>query len=200
MKELLIATNNSGKQVEIQDILGDLEIRLLTPKQLGITLDVEENGQTYAENALLKAHAFFKTSQLLTLADDSGLEVDALEGQPGLHSARFSLKPGASDADRRTLLLQKLTAHSRPWTARFRCVVALVGPGDFEFITQGACSGEIIPQERGENGFGYDPIFFLPGLNCSMAELPMQRKNTLSHRALALIALRPWLLEWLQKA
>jgi XTP/dITP diphosphohydrolase len=120
------------------------------------------------------------------LGDDSGLEVDALRGQPGLHSHRFSPNPDATDADRRKYLLEKLQGASRPWTARFRATVAVVLPTGEMQLTSGQCDGEIIPEERGSNGFGYDPIFFIPGIGRTMAELEMDEKNRLSHRALAI--------------
>lgn len=199
MRKLLIATNNPGKINEIQELLQGLDVKLVTPEQLGILLEVEESGKTYEENALLKGLAFCQASGLLTLADDSGLEVDALGGLPGLHSARFSPKPGATSADRRVLLLQKLAGISRPWKARFRCLIALVSPNGEEYLSEGVCPGEIIPEERGENGFGYDPIFFLPDLNLTMAELPMFEKNKRSHRALAVMAALPQLMDLLNK-
>jgi XTP/dITP diphosphohydrolase len=193
MSTLLLATNNRGKLVEIQDLLKNVNIELVTPDQIGLKLEVEEDGQTYAENAARKAQAFAQASGLLTLADDSGLEVDALGGLPGLHSARFSPKPGATDADRRLLLLQRLQGHPRPWTARFRCLVALLNPGDPVQFTQGICPGEIVPEERGENGFGYDPIFFLQEFGLTMAQLSMDQKNQVSHRARAVKAAIPLL-------
>jgi len=195
--KLLIASNNPGKLVEILDLLNDLEIEPLTPKQLGIHLNVEEVGQSYAENAALKGRAFALQSGLLTLADDSGLEVDALNGAPGLHSARYVNRVGATDADRRKALLQALEGLPRPWTARFRCVVALVTPGGMLHLTEGICAGEIIPQERGRGGFGYDPIFLLKSLGHTMAELEMSEKNRLSHRARAVLAAKPVLIEML---
>jgi len=195
--KLLIASNNPGKLVEILDLLNDLEIEPLTPKQLGIHLNVEEVGQSYAENAALKGRAFALHSGLLTLADDSGLEVDALNGAPGLHSARYVNRVGATDADRRKALLQALEGLPRPWTARFRCEVALVTPGGMLHLTEGICAGEIIPQERGWGGFGYDPIFLLKSLGHTMAELEMSEKNRLSHRARAVLAAKPALIEML---
>lgn len=191
MSKLLLASNNQGKVVELQALLDDLGIDLLTPAQLGIELDVEESGQTYLENAVLKGRAFALASGLLTMADDSGLEVDALNGKPGLYSARFAPQPGATDADRRAYLLECLAGKSRPWLARFRCVIVLVTPDGQVYHTEGICPGEIIPQERGQNGFGYDPIFLLPGLGRTMAELSREEKNILSHRARAVIAVRP---------
>lgn len=195
---LLVATQNPGKRAEIKALLADVPgLRLLIPAEIGLLLDVPEDGSTYQENAAIKARAFASRSGLLTLADDTGLEVDALHGQPGLHSARFSPHPGATDADRRVLLLERLATHPRPWFARFRCVVALAQPDGPIAFAEGICPGEIIPQERGENGFGYDPIFLLSETGRTMAELTMTEKNTLSHRARAVHAACPVILEWL---
>jgi XTP/dITP diphosphohydrolase len=200
MKKVLLATNNNGKRIELEALLKNLEADFVTPGQLGIDIDVIEDGNTYAENALIKARAYCLASGLQALADDSGLEVAALDGLPGIHSARFSPKPGATDADRRKLLLEQLTGKPRPWSAQFRCVVALVLPeGDYT-LAEGICPGEIITEERGANGFGYDPVFFLPELGRTMAELTLTEKNTLSHRALAIQAAIPKLTQWLQSA
>jgi XTP/dITP diphosphohydrolase len=197
MPKLLIATNNRGKMVEIQALLGQRKVELLTPAGLGIELEVVEDGKTYAENALLKGRAFAGASGLITLADDSGLEVYALGGQPGLHSARYVPRQGATDADRRKLLLERLKEHPRPWRARFRCWVAVVRPDGAAQMAEGVCEGEIIPEERGQNGFGYDPIFLIPELGKTMAELSMEEKNLLSHRARAVKAALPLLEKYL---
>lgn len=189
--QLLLASNNKGKLREIQALLQDENLELLLPTQIGLELEVAETGSTYAENAALKGVAFARAAGLLTLADDSGLEVDALGGQPGLHSARFNPKPGATDADRRHYLLERLQGSPRPWTARFRCVLALVTPEEEIRFVEGICPGEIIPEERGQNGFGYDPIFLLPELGQTMAELEVEVKNRLSHRGRAVLAARP---------
>lgn len=198
MLRLLLATNNQGKRREISALLADMEIELVLPGELGLNLQVEETGSTYAENAARKALAFAQASGLPALGDDSGLEVDALGGQPGLYSARYAPMPNATDADRRVYLLEKLQGKPRPWTARFRCVVAVAypdpdgGPGRVQFA-EGTCEGEIIPEERGTGGFGYDPIFFIPEAGRTMAELSMEEKNRLSHRARAVHAARPLL-------
>jgi XTP/dITP diphosphohydrolase len=197
MSKLLIATNNPGKLREIEALLSDLKIELVTPAQLGLRLNVDESGQTYDQNAALKARAFSNAAGLLALADDSGLEVTALGGLPGLHSARFAPQAGARDADRRAYLLERLQGRPRPWSARFRCVIALARPGGEARFAEGVCQGEIIPNERGRNGFGYDPIFLIPELGRTMAELGMQEKNRLSHRARAVMAARPILIEML---
>ncbi|MCS7010124.1 MAG: RdgB/HAM1 family non-canonical purine NTP pyrophosphatase [Anaerolineales bacterium] len=190
MKKLLIASNNRGKLVEILALLGDLGLELITPADLGLTIDVLEDGQTYAENAAKKAQAFLEASGLPTLADDSGLEVDALGGRPGLHSNRFGPQP-STEASRRRYLLEMLQDKPRPWTARFRALIAIAVPGRPMQFTEGVCEGEIIPEERGQGGFGYDPLFYLPALGKTMAELSLEEKNRLSHRARALMQARP---------
>jgi XTP/dITP diphosphohydrolase len=203
----MIATNNKGKLLEIQALLHGIDIELLTPSQISLDLKVEETGKTYAENAALKGIAFARASGLLTLADDSGLEVQALDGLPGIISARFAPTPGATDADRRAYLLDRLAGKPRPWLARFRCFVALVKPVDNSVsnpsapdirFTEGICPGEIILNERGQNGFGYDPIFLLPEIGRTMAELTMEEKNRLSHRARALQAALPILIDMIR--
>jgi XTP/dITP diphosphohydrolase len=185
MQKLLIATGNRGKVKEIQALLEGLEVELVTPKDIGLELEVHEDGQTYAENAGKKALAYSQASGLLSLADDSGLEVDALDGAPGLYSARYSPLPGATDADRRAYMLKNLVGKPRPWTAHFHATIAIGSPDGQVLFADGNCYGEIIPDERGNNGFGYDPIFFIPETKQTMAELSMDEKNRLSHRALA---------------
>ncbi|GER78317.1 MAG: RdgB/HAM1 family non-canonical purine NTP pyrophosphatase [Anaerolineales bacterium] len=189
--KLLLATNNKGKLRELQAILADLPLEILAPADIGLTLEVDEDGLTYAENAAKKAVAFQRASGLVCLADDSGLEVDALGGAPGLRSARYSSKPGATDRDRRMTLLQNLADKPRPWTARFRATMVVAGPDGSVEIAEGICEGEISPEERGSGGFGYDPVFFIPEFGRTMAELPEETKNRLSHRARAAQAARP---------
>jgi XTP/dITP diphosphohydrolase len=186
MNELLIASNNTNKLGEIKAILGDLPVRLLMPSDLDITIDVLEDGNSYYENALKKAQAFYTHSGRATLADDSGLEVEALGGMPGLKSHRFSPIFNATDKDRRDHLLRKLATFARPWSATFHCEIVIVDTTGCISHVHGTCSGEIIPEERGVNGFGYDPIFFMPDQNATMAELSDQIKNQVSHRANAL--------------
>ena len=185
MKQLLIATNNKGKVEELQDLLKDTGIDVLTPARINLELNVTEDGNTYAENASKKAIAFAKASGIISLADDSGLEVDALDGAPALYSARYSPKPDATDADRRAYLLQNLQGKPRPWTARFQATIVIAIPSGETHLAQGTCEGEIISEERGTGGFGYDPIFLLQELGKTMAELSMHEKNRLSHRARA---------------
>jgi XTP/dITP diphosphohydrolase len=213
MNKLLIATNNPGKIRELHELLDDMGIELITPFQIGLDLDVVEDGATYAENATKKALAFARASGLVSLADDSGLEVDALDGAPGLYSARYGSPDGnkLSDGERRKYLINKLRDKPRPWTARFRAVIAIAVPeghvtlsrakglGQNPIDFEGICDGEIIPEERGTGGFGYDPIFLLPELGKTMAELVMEEKNRLSHRARAVIKAKGMLNELLSK-
>jgi len=187
MNKLLIATNNKGKVKELQDLLKGIDFELVTPADINLSLEVEEDGTTYAENAAKKARAFAHASGLISLADDSGLEVDALDGAPGLYSARYHPKPGANDADRRAYMIENLKDKPRPWTAHFHATIAIAPPDQDVYIVEGNCYGEIIPEERGTGGFGYDPIFLFPELRRTMAELEMEEKNRLSHRAKAVI-------------
>lgn len=196
MTPLLLATNNRGKLVEIHSILTEnphprVQIDLITPSDIHLQLDVEETGSSYADNAALKAVAFSKASGYIALADDSGLEVEALNGEPGIRSARYAPIPDTTDAVRRSYLLSRLQNQPRPWKAHFHCTVAVVTPAGGMDFSEGQVYGEIIPEERGTNGFGYDPIFYLPELGKTMAELTMSEKNQLSHRARAIRAALP---------
>jgi XTP/dITP diphosphohydrolase len=193
MRKLLIATNNPGKLQEYADLLDGLPVALTSPAQEGLSLAVDESGTTFAENAILKARAYAEASGLPTLADDSGLEVDALGGAPGVRSARYAGE-GASDEDRYRLLLHNLRevpAEGR--TARFRCVVAVVGPEGDVHTAEGRCEGVIGFEPRGTHGFGYDPVFYMPDRGQTMAELPPAVKNRISHRARAAQAALPTL-------
>ncbi len=193
---LLLATNNAGKLRELRQLLSELSgVQLLTPRDIGLELEVEETGSSYAENASLKAAAFAQQSGMVVIADDSGLEVDVLGGAPGIHSARYAPQPGATDADRRALLLENLAGYPRPWKARFRAWVVVAVPGEALHQVEGICEGEIIPEERGENGFGYDPIFWIPQEGRTMAELADDEKNAISHRGNAVRAALPILEE-----
>ncbi len=186
---LLIATYNRGKLAEYAELLREVPVELVSLADLGIELEVAETGATFAENALLKARAFCDATGLVTVADDSGLEVDALQGAPGVYSARYA-GPGASDEDRYRKLLEELEDIPRSErTARFRCVIAIAWPDGRRALTEGAIEGEIACAPRGEHGFGYDPVFYLPDRGCTMAELPPEIKNQISHRAVAARAL-----------
>ncbi len=183
--KLLLATNNQGKVREYKSLLQNIPYELITFAEQGITTEVSEVGGSLEENARLKATVIADKSQLLTLADDSGLEVDALGGEPGPLSARYAGE-GASDRDRVNYLLSRL--EGVPWekrTARFRCVIAIATPNGKTEICSGECQGFITFEPRGEHGFGYDPIFYLPELDKTMAELPLSLKNQVSHRGQA---------------
>jgi len=185
MLKLLLATNNPGKVHEFRSLLQDLPYKLVTPAEEGITVAVEEAGKSMGENARLKATISAKASRLLALADDSGLEVDALGGEPGWLSARYAGQD-ASDSDRISYLLSRLK--DMPWekrTARFRCVIAVATPEGKVQFCHGVCEGMITFEPRGEQGFGYDPIFHFPELGKTMAELPLEVKNQVSHRGKA---------------
>lgn len=179
---MLLATNNKGKIREYRTLLEGLPYILVTPPEIGITGDVEEIGKSLEENARIKALSYAARSGLLTLADDSGLEVDALGGAPGPLSARYAGE-AASDSDKVNYLLSRLK--DIPWekrTARFRCVIAIARPGGEVVFCQGERRGIINFEPRGQAGFGYDPIFYLPELGKTMAELPPEIKNQVSHR------------------
>jgi XTP/dITP diphosphohydrolase len=191
--KLLLASNNPGKLEEIMDLLKDLGIQLFTPKDIALELDIEEIGSTYIENARLKALAFCKASGLPALADDTGLEVKALNGAPGLHSKRYTPDIYATDADRRKLLLTNLADKPRPWKARFVCAVALALPDGPLIDFQAQCDGEIVEVERGVRGFGYDHVFLFPELDKTMSELELKEKNRISHRAKAVQGIIPYL-------
>lgn len=187
---LLVATHNPGKRREYADLLTTIDAEWVTLDEAGITEDVEETGTTFEENARLKAVEYARLSGLITLADDSGLVVDALDGAPGVYSARYA--PG-SDADRYTKLLTELNAvPGIERTARFCCVVAVCVPGGPTITASGAVEGRIGYEPRGEFGFGYDPVFLVDGYDDkTLAELQPEVKNRISHRANALEALRP---------
>ena len=187
---LVVATLNRAKGHELLALLGDVPYELVLLADVpGATLP-EETGKTYAENALIKARAGVRATGALALADDSGIEVDALDGGPGLYSARFG-GPGLDDAGRTALLLERLRGvPTERRTARFRCVIAIVEPGGREQLAEGVVDGRIAEAPRGSGGFGYDPVFFYPPLGRTFAELTDEEKARVSHRGLALAAAR----------
>ena len=194
---LLIATTNSGKVREYQQLLNGLDYKLISLPEDDIRQEVSETGSTYEENALLKAREYAAISGLLTLADDSGLEVDALAGRPGVHSARYA--PDSPARIQRLLEeMRDIPADQR--TARFQCVIALAWPAGRIEITAGTCEGWITTEARGSNGFGFDPVFYVPEYGATMAELPEGVKNQLSHRARAAHKMRPVLERILREA
>ncbi len=184
---LLIATTNPGKVREYRALLAELDLELVGLQDVGITTDVEETGATYEENAVLKAQSYAEMSGLPTLADDSGLEVDALNGRPGVHSARY-----APDSPTRItkLLAEMINVPDEQRQARFQCVIALAWPDGRLDITRGTCEGVIAHEARGSNGFGFDPVFYMAEHGATMAELSEDFKNTVSHRARAAHAIR----------
>ncbi|MDI3548184.1 MAG: XTP/dITP diphosphohydrolase [Halanaerobiales bacterium] len=190
-KRILIASNNKGKIAEIKDYLQDLNLEVIGLDSFPSLSNVIEDGETFRENALKKARVRARETGELTLADDSGLEVDYLGGRPGVYSARYA-GPGASDEKNNLQLLKELeNVPLEQRTARFKCVMALVDPDDGSEVTvEGTCKGVILTAPRGDNGFGYDPLFLVPEYNKTMAELPLEVKNKISHRAMALQKMR----------
>jgi XTP/dITP diphosphohydrolase len=191
---LLIATNNPGKLEELTELLAGSPYAPVSLADLGIGEEVAETGATFEENATLKAKSYARMGATLTLADDSGLEVAALGGEPGVRSARYAGE-GANDSQRIAYLLDKLdNVDEADRSARFRCVIALASPGGEARLYSGECRGRILRSPRGENGFGYDPVFLHESLGKTMAELTQKEKNSVSHRSVAVrkavIALR----------
>jgi len=184
-KTLLIATGNAHKLAEYAQLLALPQFTLVSLRDVGVTADAPEDGTTFVENALQKAHYYAQKSGLPTLADDSGIVVDALGGAPGVYSARYGT-PDLDDRGRRLLLLANVNALGNVnRQARFVCVIAVVLPDGREFYTQGMCEGQIADHEAGEGGFGYDPIFWLPARHCTIAQLSAAEKNAISHRGQA---------------
>lgn len=194
MSRIVIATHNPGKAHEIRTLLADIPCELVTLDGFSRGSAPEETEETYAGNAILKARYYANAINEVVLADDSGLEVDALEGKPGVHSARYS-GPNATDEDRRIKLLQALhTVPVEDRKARFMCAVAVVKPNQEVInVSQGTCEGQIAFDARGSSGFGYDPVFIPSGYLETFAELSQDIKNRISHRANALIKLREFL-------
>jgi XTP/dITP diphosphohydrolase len=192
--ELLIATHNTGKIRELSELLSDLPLRLRRLAEFPQIEEVEETGETFAANAELKARLYGRQTNLRTLADDSGLEVDALGGAPGVYSARYG-GAKATDAERNALMLAELSRTDEPHrTARFTCAIALYEPqAETLKLFAGTCEGRIAQQPRGNNGFGYDPLFVPTGYTQTFGELPDELKQRLSHRARALLAARAYL-------
>jgi len=185
MPRLLLATNNDGKVKEYRELLSGLTLSLLTPSELGMVADIAETGVTFAENATLKARIMAKRSGLATLADDSGLEVYSLGGEPGVLSSRYAGE-NKSDSERVAFLLERLKDVSLDKRdACFICVIAIATPKGEMILCRGECKGSITTKPKGKGGFGYDPVFYIPELGKTMAELSPKQKNGLSHRAKA---------------
>ncbi len=199
MTKLLVATHNQGKLQNFADMLQDLAIEWLSLDDVGVVQDVAETGSTFRENSVLKARAYAAETGLLTLADDSGLEVDALDGAPGVYTARYGGE-GLTAVQRYQKLLDDIKSVPDPQrTARFRCVIVLAGPdGTILGESEGVCEGRIALAPVGDNGFGYDPVFYLPQFNKTMAQLPAAQKHLISHRGQAVQAIVPRLRELLK--
>ena len=193
---LLVATTNPGKVNEIRKILGELPIDLRTLEDVPTVAPPDETGRTFAENAAIKALAYAEASGLPTVAEDSGLAVDALLGRPGVESARY---PGRDYPERFANLYRELAPHPRPWTARFVCSLAYAeprsaaAPARIVFTDEATVEGEIAPRPSGANGFGYDPIFFYPPYGCTLADVDDEQKLAVAHRGKAFRAFRRWL-------
>lgn len=188
---MLIATTNPGKLEEIRAILEGAPARFLTLADFPDRTEPEETGLTFADNAVLKARAYAAMSGMWAVAEDSGLEIDALGGEPGIHSARY---PGATYADKFAHLYARLERHPQPWTARFVCALAVSDPaGAILFESRGTIEGEIADAPRGSRGFGYDPIFFYPPYNKTLGEVEGLEKLAVAHRGKAFRAFRNWI-------
>lgn len=194
LRRLVLATRNKGKLQELTELLRGLPVEVIGLDQYPTAPEVAETGTTFAQNALIKARAIATHTGELTLADDSGLEVDLLGGEPGVYSARYG-EPGWNDRERYEYLLRKLEGLSAvKRTARFKCVTALVDPHQHrEEITEGKVEGQIALTPSGSGGFGYDPVFYLPEFRCTMAELSAEIKNRISHRGWALEKMIPYI-------
>lgn len=198
-RSILVATHNQGKVREYAELLADLDVRWLGLDEVAIDWDVDETGDTFEANAILKATTYARASGLLTLADDSGLEVDALDGRPGVYTARFGGE-GLTPKQRYRLLLRELVnVDEAARTARFRCAVALAEGETLHGTATGIVEGKIAHEPRGDGGFGYDPVFFVADQGQTMAQLSPAIKNRISHRARALQAILPLLQEVLAR-
>ena len=186
MDKIIFATGNEGKMKEVRMILEDLGLPVLSLKDAGITADVEENGTTFEENAQIKAKAIMEMTGALGLADDSGLEVDALDKEPGIYSARYMGHDTSYHIKNQNIIDRLEGKVGEERSARFVCAIAAAFPDGRVLITRGTMEGQIGYEEKGENGFGYDPIFYLPEYQCYSAELSLEEKNKLSHRGKAL--------------
>lgn len=186
IEKIIFATGNEGKMREVRMILADLGIQVISMKEAGVTAEADENGTTFEENAIIKAKEIMEKTGEIVLADDSGLEVDALGGEPGIYSARYMGYDTSYHIKNNSLIerLEGKTGEER--SARFVCAIAACFPDGRVLTTRGTMEGQIGYEEKGENGFGYDPVFYLPEYQCYSAELPLEEKNKLSHRGKAL--------------
>ena len=198
MKRIVLATKNKGKIKEMRELLAPMNIEVLSLADFLPVDDAEENGATFAENAMLKARYYFAHTGTLCLADDSGLEVDALGGRPGVYSARYSGEDATDAANNAKVLREMEGIEKDKRTARFRCAMALVGEG-IELTTDGTCDGALLTEERGQGGFGYDPIFYVPKFDRTLAEMSSEEKNSISHRGAAVRKMADLIAEMMAK-
>lgn len=196
-KTIIIATNNPGKAKEFKALFNNYGYRIKTLLDFPAHADVPETGQSFKENAWQKANAISKELNSIVLADDSGLEVDALDGRPGIYSARFAGEHGNDEKNNQKLLAELNDLPLERRQANFHCSLVMVGPNREPLHVQGEVHGLILKEERGNHGFGYDPLFYLPELGQTMAELPSAKKNEISHRARAIEKLKDYLDDWL---
>lgn len=190
MDKIIFATSNPGKMSEIREIMQDLGVEILSMKEAGIEADIVEDGKTFEENALIKARTIRDLTGCLVLADDSGLEVDALNGEPGIYSARYMGEDTSYDLKNANIIERLSGMKDRGRSARFVCVIAAAFPDGTEETRQGTIEGRIAYEPAGENGFGYDPIFYVPEYGCTTAQLSAEQKNEISHRGKALRAIK----------
>lgn len=190
MKKIIFATGNAGKMKEIREILSDLDAEVLSMKEAGISADIVEDGKTFEENAVIKAKAICEMTGEIVLADDSGLEIDYLNKEPGVYSARYMGEDTDYHIKNANLIGRLSGVPDEKRTARFVCAIAAAFPDGSVKIVRGTMEGRIGYEEKGENGFGYDPIFYLPEYGCTSAELSMEEKNKISHRGKALEAIK----------
>ena len=183
---MIFAICNENKMKEIREILGALPLEILSMKEAGVSADIVEDGKTFEENALIKARAICKLAGEMVLADDSGLEIDYLNKEPGIYSARYMGEDTSYHIKNKSLIDRLEGVPDEKRTARFVCAIAAVFPDGKELVVRGTVEGVIGYEEKGENGFGYDPIFYLPERGCTTAELPPEEKNSISHRGNAL--------------
>ncbi len=193
--KILVATNNKGKLREFNKILGELGIECVSLSELGIEADVEENGKTFMENAKIKADFFYKLAGIPTVADDSGLEVDALSGEPGVYSARYAGVHGDDEANNALLLKNLENVPDEKRTARFKCALYLVMSDEKHYTAEGSAEGIMLREKCGENGFGYDPLFYSLDLKKGFAQASADEKNSVSHRGKAIRELKEKLIK-----
>jgi len=197
MKKIILASNNKGKIAEVKEILKDMNVEVISMKEAGLDVDIEENGSTFEENALIKAEAIMKMTGEITIADDSGLEVDYLNKEPGIYSARYMGHDTSYDIKNNAIIQRLEGVKGTDRSARFVCAMAVVFPDGKNIIARGTMEGLIADKPMGENGFGYDPIMYLPEYQKTSAQLSSEEKNKISHRGKALEKLKTQLQKYL---